>query len=244
VLAVPNGVADQWARAIAAAHPDAVIVDLSADHRFDDEWEYGLPELNRESIAGARHIANPGCYATAGMLGLWPLRARLVGTPSLFGVSGYSGAGRTPSPRNDPQALRDNLVPYKLGGHVHELEVSRHLGYDVRFMPHVAAFFRGISMTISAELDTPTSPDELLSVYAAAYANEARIRVSADIPEVRQVVHTPNAHIGGFTVDAREPRRITLVSVLDNLSKGAASQALQNLNLALGLDERSGLDHD
>lgn len=244
VLALPNGTAAQWARAITDAHPESVIIDLSADHRFDNDWVYGLPELNRARITRARRIANPGCYATAGMLGLWPLRESLTGVPSLFGVSGYSGAGRTPSPRNDPEVLHDNLVPYSLSGHTHEREISHQLGMDVRFTPHVAAFFRGISMTIAATLDRATNPEALLERFRNHYVDEPRVHVASEIPQLRQTVKTPDARIGGFTVDDRDARRVTLVSVLDNLSKGAATQALQNINLALGLDEHRGLADD
>ncbi|KAA9130578.1 N-acetyl-gamma-glutamyl-phosphate reductase [Marinihelvus fidelis] len=242
VLAVPNGAAAEWAQAISAAHPTAVIIDLSADHRFDDDWAYGLPELNRAAIRQAKRIANPGCYATAGQLGLAPIADRLAGTPSLFGVSGYSGAGRTPSPKNDPERLADNLLPYSLAGHVHEREIGHRLGRPVRFMPHVAPFFRGIAMTISARLGSPTSAAELEAIYREAYAGERRIRVSREAPEVRDMRDTPDAAIGGFTVSPDDPHDIAVVSVLDNLSKGAASQALQNINLALGLDEQLGLE--
>jgi len=242
VLAVPNGVARDWAGAIVSAHPGAVVIDLSADHRFSNSWTYGLPERYREQIAGSRHIANPGCYATGMQLGLLPLVSRLAGPPAAFGVSGYSGAGMTPSPRNDPARLADNLLPYRLTGHVHEREVSHQLGVDVRFMPHVAAFFRGLSLTLAVTLENPVTEDELHALYTAYYEGEPRVRVQAEIPEVTQVRGTPDAAIGGFTVDDRDACRVTLVSVLDNLGKGAASQALQNLNLALGLDEHMGVD--
>ncbi len=242
LLAVPNGVAESWAEAIGAAHPDAVILDLSADHRFRSDWTYGLPERNRDALRGARRIANPGCYATGAQLALLPLAERLADVPDIFGVSGYSGAGKKPSPNNDPERLRDNLVPYKLAGHVHELEVSHQLAHAVRFMPHVAAFFRGISLTVSLQLVEPASPEWLLERYRAFYAGEPRVRVRDDIPQVRDVQGGPDCHLGGFTVDPRDPRRVTLVAVLDNLLKGAASQALQNLNLALGLDESLGLE--
>ena len=109
-------------------------------------------------------------------------------------------------------------------------------------MPHVAAFFRGISLTISFELDGGVSVDQLLDVFQKAYAGEERIRVSMDTPEVSGIQGSPDVHIGGFTIDARNPARGALVVVLDNLLKGAASQALQNLNLALGLDENTGID--
>ncbi len=155
VLALPNGLAANWVEAIRAGFPESVILDLSADYRFDTQWTYGLPERFRDEIRNARLIANPGCYATGAQLGLLPLADLLRSDPLIFGVSGYSGAGKTPSPRNDPEVLKDNLIPYALSGHVHEKEISHQLHTAVRFMPHVAAFFRGISLTIAFELDHP-----------------------------------------------------------------------------------------
>ncbi|MCR9267617.1 MAG: N-acetyl-gamma-glutamyl-phosphate reductase, partial [Alphaproteobacteria bacterium] len=115
ILALPNGAAAPFV----AGLPEAtVIVDLSADYRFDDAWVYGLPEIHgREALAGARRISNPGCYATAGQLAIAPLRGRISGDAHVFGVSGYSGAGTTPSRKNDTEALADNLMPYALTGH-------------------------------------------------------------------------------------------------------------------------------
>ncbi len=242
VLALPNGLAASWVEAIQSEFPDSVILDLSADYRFDTQWVYGLPERYRDHIRGARRIANPGCYATGAQLGLLPLRDRLVCAPVIFGVSGFSGAGKTPSARNDPQVLRDNLIPYALGGHVHEKEISAQLQTDVRFMPHVASFFRGISLTLAFELDREFSVDELEQLFQRGYQSEARLKISSEIPQVSSVQETPDVHIGGFTTDARNPARGSLVVVLDNLLKGAASQAIQNLNLALGLEENSGID--
>jgi len=242
VLALPNGLAGEWVAAIELEYPNSIILDLSADHRFDPGWTYGLPERFREQIRKARRIANPGCYATGAQLGLLPLVGQLASVPLVFGVSGYSGAGKTPSVRNDPDALRDNMIPYALSGHMHEKEVSSQLGLDVRLMPHVAAFFRGISLTVAFELDHAISVAELQALYEAEYADETRIRISSEIPQVRTVQGTPDVHIGGFTVDARNPSQGSLVVVLDNLLKGAASQAMQNLNLALGLDENKGID--
>ncbi len=241
VLAMPDGLAVNWVEYIGQAYPECLILDFSADYRFDPNWTYGLPERNRERINSAHLIANPGCYATGAQLGLLPLQSRLVSSPVVFGVSGFSGAGKSPSPRNDPELLRDNLVPYALNGHMHEREISHHLDTEVRFMPHVAAFFRGISLTIGFELDHATTPTELEEIYRLRYADEARVRVDKGIPQVSDVQNTPDIHIGGFSVDARHPARGALVVVLDNLLKGAASQAVQNLNLALGLDEHLGV---
>jgi N-acetyl-gamma-glutamyl-phosphate reductase len=241
VLALPNGLAERWVEEIRAGFSDSVILDLSADYRFDPRWTYGLAERFRDQIRNAKQIANPGCYATGSQLGLLPLKDQLVLAPVIFGVSGFSGAGKTPSPRNDPDKLRDNLIPYALSGHVHEKEISYQLGTEVRFMPHVAAFFRGISLTIAFELRSATSVDELIELFRNAYVGEARIRVCKEIPQVSAVQNTADVHIGGFTADERNPMQGSLVVVLDNLLKGAASQAMQNLNLALGMDENSGI---
>ncbi|MBU1189990.1 MAG: N-acetyl-gamma-glutamyl-phosphate reductase [Gammaproteobacteria bacterium] len=244
VLAVPNGHSEPWVQAIAAAHPGALILDLGADYRFADDWTYGLTEWQRKALTATRRISNPGCYATAMQLGVLPLQQQLAATPVAFGVSGYSGAGSTPSPRNNPQRLADNLLPYALCGHVHEREVSHRLGQTVRFMPHVASWFRGISMTLAVTLREPTDADTLRAQFQACYADEALLVVQQEIPEVSQVRETCAALIGGFSVDQRDGRRCALVVVLDNLLKGAASQALQNINLALGLDELTGIRHD
>ena len=241
VLALPNGASAPWVAAIGQAHPDALILDLGADYRFDPDWVYGLTEWNRQAVSQARRIANPGCYATGAQFGLMPLRDRLTRAPVIFGVSGYSGAGRTPSPRNDPERLKDNLIPYGLSGHVHESEISTHLGLPVRFHPHVAAFFRGISLTLAVDLSEPLGEAELLELFSEAYTNEPLIEVGADIPEIREIAGTPMLKIGGFTTDRRNPLRASFVVVLDNLLKGAASQAMQNINLTLGLDELTGI---
>lgn len=239
VLALPNGIAGDY---VAAMNTSQKVVDISADYRFDESWDYGLPEHNRAAIRHSGRVANPGCYATTVQLALAPLIPVLRGIPSAFGVSGFSGAGRTPSPRNNPERLSGNLLPYSLSGHVHELEVSHHLHQDVRFMPHVAEFFRGISVTISATLREAVNETVLQDRFAEFYANEYLIDVTTEMPEIRNVAGTPRAMIGGFTVDKRDSRRVSLVACLDNLLKGAASQALQNINLMLGIDELSGLD--
>jgi N-acetyl-gamma-glutamyl-phosphate reductase len=239
VLALPNGLAPEWVEAIGQ---DATILDISADHRFTDTWVYGLPERNRHRIRGARRVANPGCYATGAQLGLGPLRDAnlLAGPPHVFGVSGYSGAGSTPNPRNDPDHLRDNLLPYALTNHTHEREISRHLEHEVFFSPHVAPFFRGITLTISAPLHRPCDEEALASLYGNAYGDEPFVTLSDKAPEVRDACGTDGVYIGAFSAD-REGRRAAFVVTLDNLRKGAATQALQNLNLTCGYPEGSGL---
>jgi len=241
VLALPNGAAAGYVEAIDRHCPDTVIVDLSADYRFDAAWAYGQPERFGDLLAGARRIANPGCYATAAQLALAPLVGEWVGTPAAFGVSGYSGAGTTPSRRNDPAVLADNLLPYTLVDHVHEREVSHHLGHDIRFLPHVASFFRGISMSVAIELAQPLTERELLQRYRAFYEGCPLIEVRESIPEVKEIQGRHGVIIGGFAVSAHHPGRVSVVAVLDNLLKGAATQALQNLNLAFGLDALAGL---
>ena len=242
VLALPNGLAARYVEAFDQHLPETVIVDLSADHRFDPEWAYGQPERFADQLAGARRIANPGCYATGAQLALAPLVEQMAGVPAVFGVSGYSGAGTTPSRRNDPDVLADNLLPYMLVEHVHEREVAFHIGHDIRFLPHVAPFFRGISLTIAAELLEPQTDADLLSLYRSFYSRCPLVDITAVIPEVRDVRGSHRVIIGGFSVSETNPAHVSLVAVLDNLLKGAATQAVQNLNLAFGLDALTGLN--
>ncbi len=243
VLALPNGKALEYVNAIVAKNPQCVIVDLSADYRFDDTWYYGLPELTRRDYDGQRHISNPGCYATAMQLAIAPLKDALAAPPACFGVSGYSGAGTTPSDRNDPEKLRDNLMPYSLTGHVHEREVTKHLGIPVEFVPHVAPHFRGITMTVNLWLDRSLDADTVKKKYADFYKNEQLIRIVDDAPWVSDIAGKHRVDIGGFSV-APGGKRVVVVATLDNLLKGAATQALQNLNTALGLFEFAGIPHD
>jgi len=240
VLALPNAASEAWVRAIDKHAPDALVVDLSADHRFDDRWAYGLPEARRKALLRARRIANPGCYATAAQLALMPVVDLLEGAANVFGVSGYSGAGTTPSPKNDPEVLRDNLLPYALVGHTHELEIRWQLGHAVYFMPHVAPFFRGITATVSMRFKEPLSLEELKARYEERYAYEPLVTVSADAPLVRDAAYHHGAAVGGFAVDATTSHAV-VVATLDNLLKGAATQALQNMNLASGFDELAGI---
>lgn len=240
VLALPNGKAAPFVAALDAARPDTLVVDLSADFRFDDAWHYGLPELNRASWSGQRRIANPGCYATAMQLALAPMRELLAGPAQCFGVSGYSGAGTTPSPRNDPTLLRDNLMPYALTGHVHEAEVGRHLAHPVEFMPHVAPHFRGITLTANLHLACAMDLPAVRACYRDCYAGEPLVRVIDEAPWVSRIAGRHHAEVGGFAL-AEGGRRLVVVATLDNLLKGAATQALQNINLALGLAETDGI---
>jgi N-acetyl-gamma-glutamyl-phosphate reductase len=217
-------------------------VDLSADHRFEGSWYYGLPELTRGDYRGQKHISNPGCYATAMQLAISPLLTQLAGPPQCFGVSGYSGAGTTPSDKNNPELLRDNLMPYALTNHVHEREVSAHLHVPVEFMPHVAPHFRGITMTVNLWLQQPLGREQIVDAYRRFYADEALVEVIDEAPWVSRIAGRHGVQIGGFTV-APGGKRVVVVATLDNLLKGAATQAMQNLNLALGLDELTSIPH-
>ncbi|MBL1430035.1 MAG: N-acetyl-gamma-glutamyl-phosphate reductase [Robiginitomaculum sp.] len=230
-LALPNGKAKDWVEAVDASGRDICILDISADYRFDDDWVYGLPEINKKHLVGAKRISNPGCYATAAQLALYPLRELLIGTPTVFGVSGYSGAGATPSSKNDPDNLKDNLLPYSLCGHIHEREIGFHLGREVHFSPHVAAFFRGICLTIHLDFTEEVSVEQVNELLWGFYQTSPLVEVDSEIPNLQTVINTPMVKIGGLEINESQRHGIIVV-VLDNLLKGAASQAMQNLELA------------
>ena len=236
VLALPNGKAAPFVEAIDAAGPDTLVVDLSADYRFDPGWHYGLPEITRGRYAGQKRISNPGCYATAMQLAIWPMLDQLAGPPQCFGVSGYSGAGTTPSDRNNAELLRDNLMPYALVDHLHEREVSTRLGVPVEFMPHVAPHFRGITLTANLWLHEPVTVDQVRARYEQRYAGEPLVDVIDQAPWVSRIAGRHGVEIGGFAV-APGGKRLVVVATEDNLLKGAATQAMQNINIALGLGE-------
>lgn len=240
VLALPNGKAGAIVRGFDDAGVDPVIVDLSADYRFDPSWYYGLPELTRARYAGQRRISNPGCYATAMQLAIAPMSNVLDGPVQCFGVSGYSGAGTTPSDKNNVDLLRGNLMPYALTGHVHEREVSRQLGHPVEFMPHVAPHFRGITLTANLHLSIAFDIEEVVARYRGKYADEPLVRVQDGAPWVSRIAGRHHVEVGGFALSGGG-RRLVVVATEDNLLKGAATQALQNLNMAFGLDEFLGV---
>ena len=240
VLALPNGKSAEIVAAIDAAAPQTLVVDLSADHRFDPAWYYGLPEITRGRYTGQKRISNPGCYATAMQLAIWPMLEYLAGPPQCFGVSGYSGAGTTPSDKNNIELLRDNLMPYSLADHLHEREVSAQLGVPVEFMPHVAPHFRGITLTANLWLREPVTVDWVRARYEQRYAGEPLVDVVEPAPWVSRIAGRHGVEIGGFTV-APGGKRLVVVATLDNLLKGAATQAMQNINIALGFDELASI---
>lgn len=246
VLALPNGVCAPFVNQVEQdvaqkQSSDKVLVDLSADYRFDTTWTYGLPEFNREKLAGATRISNPGCYATGAQMSLRPLLPFMGnGVPTVFGVSGYSGAGTKPSPKNDPKVLQDNLLPYALTGHIHEREVSYQLGTPVHFTPHVAPFFQGIQLTVNVPLAKELTSKDVKSVFEEFYGGEKLVKVIEGEPYVRDNAGKHYVRVGGFNV-AADGKRVVVCTTIDNLLKGAATQAVQNLNLALGFDEYAGI---
>jgi len=227
VMALPNGVCKPFVDAIDSVSGDSVIVDLSADYRFDPSWIYGLPELvDRSKIAKATRISNPGCYATAAQLGIAPIIPYLGGQPTVFGVSGYSGAGTKPSPKNNVENLTNNIIPYSMTNHIHEKEMSSQLGIDIAFVPHVAVWFQGITHTINLPLNQEMTSRDVRNIYQERYAGERLLKIIGDIPFVKSISGRHGVEIGGFAVHS-SGKRVVIVATIDNLLKGAATQCLR-----------------
>jgi N-acetyl-gamma-glutamyl-phosphate reductase len=240
VLALPNGLAQPFVKAIEQSNSSKVVIDLSADYRFDDDWIYSVPELDQLAIEAGRDsalikISNPGCYATAMQLAIAPIKHLLSAPAHCFGVSGFSGAGTKASAFNDADNLKDNLIGYKLVEHLHEKEVSTRLQQEVSFSPHVAEFFRGINMTVQLDFTEAQTSEGLFQYFHDFYQQSPLVNCQLETPVIKQVINTNLCIIGGITVSTNG-KRATVISCLDNLLKGAASQALQNINIALGLD--------
>ncbi|KIW71501.1 N-acetyl-gamma-glutamyl-phosphate reductase [Phialophora macrospora] len=244
VMALPNGVCKPFVDAIDQVGKNSVVIDLSADYRFDPNWTYGLPELvDRSAIAKATRISNPGCYATAAQLAIAPLVPYLGGEPTVFGVSGYSGAGTKPSPKNDINNLRDNIVAYSLTDHIHEREISTQLGTSVAFIPHVAVWFQGIHHTINIPLKQEMKSRDVRNLYQDRYAGEKLLKIIGEAPSVKNIAKRHGVEVGGFAVHS-SGKRVVVCATIDNLLKGAATQCLQNMNLALGYGEFEGIPLD
>ena len=225
----------------------AVVVDLSGVHRLAEPetasryypaapgaWSYGLPELYP---ADGPLIANPGCYATAALLALGPLAGSIdPASVVVDGKSGVSGAGRELKASSHAGFVLENVSPYRVGSHQHAPEIAQALGFPVCFVPHLLPVRRGLLATCYV---TPTG--DVRAALEDAYAGSAVVRVLPEgvAPELARVQHTDGAEIGVFE-DALSGRAV-VVCAIDNLGKGAAGQALQNANLALGLDETAGL---
>lgn len=234
VMALPNGVCKPYVEAVqegrkASSH-GGIIVDLSADYRFDNSWTYGLPELvPRQRIHDATDISNPGCYATGAQLGIAPILEHLGGQPTVFGVSGYSGAGTKPSSKNDVELLTNNLIPYSLTDHIHEREISAQLGHPVAFTPHVAVWFQGIHHTISIPLNKTMTSRDIRQLYQERYAGEKLVKVVGEAPTVKAISGKHGVEIGGFAVHS-SGKRVVVCATIDNLLKGAATQCLRKFD--------------
>ena len=227
VMALPNGVCKPFVDAIDQVGKRSVVVDLSADYRFDPNWTYGLPELvDRSEIAKATRISNPGCYATAAQLGIAPLVPYLDGEPTVFGVSGYSGAGTKPSPKNDVNNLTDNIIAYSLTDHIHEREITTQLGTSVAFIPHVAVWFQGIHHTINIPLKQEMKSRDIRTLYQDRYAGEKLLKIIGEAPSVKNIANRHGVEVGGFAVHS-SGKRVVICATIDNLLKGAATQCLR-----------------
>ena len=222
--------------------------DAAVAAKLDAEAVYGLPELNREAIRGARLVANPGCYATSVIVPLAPLvKAGLVDRKR--GVicdakSGVSGAGKKPTEKTHFVEVADNFSAYSVFGHRHTGEILEQAGLDddeLTFTPHLLPIPRGILSTIYVSLARPAAAAEIEAVLREAYPDGGFVRVYGNkhLPQVSYSLHTNFCDVG-FEL-ARDGRRLTIVSCLDNLMKGAAGQALQNMNVMLGWSEKEGL---
>ena len=246
------------------------IIDISGDFRLADAAEYekwygkkhvkpellreavyGLPELYAKKIAGAGLVSNPGCYPTSVLLALTPaLKAMMVEPNSIVisSLSGISGAGRQANETTHFSARSDSVTAYKAGGvHQHIPEMERYLSeaaalpVKVSFTPHLGPFSRGIYSTVYANINEAIENSEVFDAYAAFYQTAPFVKImpAGEMPEMKAVLGSNYCHLG-VAVDARTSR-LTVCSAMDNLVKGAAGQAIQNMNIMLGLPEETGL---
>lgn len=233
------------------------VVDLSADFRlsrelYEREYQpheapellaeavYGLPELHRERIAGADLVGAPGCYPTAALLALWPLR-ELARDAIVDAKSGVSGAGRSPTDTTHFVSIDENVMPYGVEGHRHRAELDQELpaGLPVTFTPHLLPLDQGLLASCYVTPARPVEGDEVRALFDAAYADEPFIELAAGPPGVRDVRETNIARVHATVEPATG--RVLAFCAIDNLWKGAAGQAVQDLNLMLGLPETEGL---
>lgn len=260
IVAYPHGAAAPVVAELAGA--GVPVVDLSADFRLRDpavysRWygehpafeltadaAYGLTELNREAVAGARIVANPGCYPTATLLALAPLAEEgLVEDVVVDAKSGVSGAGRGGGERLHFVNVDENFSPYGTEGHRHEPEIAQELArfgaeVPVTFTPHLLPLDQGELVSCYVRPTREVRAEELRELFEARYSGEAFVELADGPPGVRDVRETNYCRIHA-TVDRHG--RPVVFAVIDNLWKGASSQAIQNLNLMLGLDEGEGL---
>ena len=265
-LALPHGAAAQAAQQALAA--GARVVDLSADFRLATpvsyrRWyghehpapellgaPYGIPELNRAALSDARLVSNPGCYPTSVLLGLAPLlRAGALADDTVIvdAKSGVSGAGRAPKQHLHFVEVNESLAPYSIG-HVHrhvgemEQEASRLAGraLQVIFSPHLLPISRGMLSTIYARVSPELSDERVRELYEEQYAGEPFVRV-LPAGQLAAVAHTTHTNMCAISITRAAPDLLIICSSIDNLVKGASGQAIQNMNVMLGLDETEGL---
>jgi N-acetyl-gamma-glutamyl-phosphate reductase len=241
------------------------VIDFSADYRLKDVAVYekyyvkhtdtgnlkhaafGLPELFRDRIKGARLVANPGCYPTGALLAIAPLlKNDLIETESIIvnSVTGASGAGNKPSGKFHFPNMNENLFPYGIGTHRHMPEIEQ-IASDVAgknvtvlFQPHVGSFDRGILSTVYCQPKQQLSNDELSQLYRDFYEGEPFVQILRDAPAVKDVAETNYCHIFVTCVKGK----IVCFSAIDNLVKGASGQAIQNMNIIFGIEETMGLE--
>ena len=234
--------------------PRGVVVDLSGAHRFVDpaiyetwygfghpdpgslqSWSYGLPEV---SAPTGRLVANPGCYATAALLALSPIRDAIAHEGVVVDAkSGMTGAGRSPQASSHAGVVLENVAPYNVGDHRHAPEIASVLGFPVAFVPHLLPVRRGLIATCYVRSDG----SDLRALLDEHYADSHVVNVLPEgvVPELARIQQTDGAEIGVF--DDRLTGSSIVVCALDNLGKGAAGQAVQNVNLLFGLEETTGL---
>ena len=222
------------------------IIDLAQDFRIGGKHDfvYGLPETHRETIRGCQHLANPGCFATCIQLAMLPaLKTGIIsGDIHVNGITGSTGAGQKPGATTHFSWRNDNISVYKTFTHQHLLEINQTVqelcpGYGGRvlFIPQRGCFTRGIFVTAYAKCDLPL--EEVQRIYADYYKDAAFTHFVTKSPDMKQVVNTNKALV---YVEKYEDQ-LLMISCIDNLLKGAVGQAVQNMNLMFGLDEKAGL---
>ncbi len=264
-LALPHGESMDIAPALLSQ--GKIVIDLSGDHRLKDtalfekyykkpqtsgeilnEAVYGLPEWNSEAIRAGRFVSNPGCYATSAVLALAPVLVdRMIEPDSIIinSMSGVSGAGRKAAVEYSFVEVNENIRAYKVGDHQHIPEIETVLSdisgepVKITFTPHLIPITRGIYSTITAELSSSYSNDDVQEAFGKHYANKPFVRLTNTAPEIRKVANTNFIDIYAQVLPERN--QVIIISTLDNLVKGAAGQAIQNMNLVCGFPETEGL---
>ncbi len=261
-IALPHGEAMK----VAPSLKNPVVIDLGGDFRLRDKslyeswyrtghtaehdlphWIYGLPELFRTEIVGAKRIANPGCYATAAILSAAPLvKAGIIeGALSCIGMSGHSGAGKVPKESSHFPHAHENIQAYKVATHQHTPEIEQALSryasreVQVSFVPHLVPLSRGIFMTTTAALSRSITSEELFDIFTAHYHAAPLVSVERREIGTKEVRGSASVRITPY-LDIRT-QQVIITTVIDNLGKGAAAQAIQNANIALGHEECAGL---